>query len=72
MQWTGGTRHSDGYRWGNKLLQGLGISRGKPKKNRGQTTLPWGEWDLPSEIKEIARRFVEANAYNPEVALDLL
>lgn len=60
------------YHWGSKLLQGLKVARGRPKKNRGQTTLPWAEWEMPSEIDEIARQFVAANAFNSEVALDLL
>ena len=32
--------------------------------------LPWAEWETPSsEVVEVARKFVLANCYDPEVAM---
>lgn len=60
------------YRWGEKMLVGLGVARGSPKRCKGQTTLPWGSPDpCSAEIDAVAVRFVKANAFNPDVALAL-
>ncbi|UIE39457.1 hypothetical protein [Leptodesmis sichuanensis] len=45
--------------------------RGKPKKRTPeQQRLPWDTWEAPDpEIQEVARKFVLANALNPDVAI---
>jgi len=56
--------------WGSKLLAGLGIARGSPKKCRGQMRLPWDSWEADNaEILAVALKFVGANALNPKIAL---
>ena len=43
--------------------------KGKPQKTSpGQMNL-WDEWTIPSEIHEVARKFIEANCYNPQAAM---
>ncbi|GGA23238.1 hypothetical protein CYANOKiyG1_38390 [Okeania sp. KiyG1] len=44
--------------------------KGKNKISPGQMRLPWAEWEAPStEVVEVARQFILANFYNPEVAM---
>lgn len=56
--------------WGSKLLVKMKV-KGKPKKHSpGQMSLPWDTWDAgDAEIEAVAREFVLANCYNPEVAV---
>jgi putative transposase len=44
--------------------------RGKPQKRTpGQQRLPWDTWEAPDpEIQKVAKKFVLANALNPEIA----
>ncbi len=60
--------------WGSKLLAGLGIARGSPKKRcKGQMGLPWDSWEAENaEILAVAIKFVGANALNPKIALMML
>lgn len=60
--------------WGSKLLAGLGIARGSPKKHsKGQMGLPWDSWEAENaEILAVAIKFVGANALNPKIALMML
>ncbi len=60
----------EGCHWGKKLLPKVLKIKDKKKRSPGQTKLPWGE-DIASnpEIREVAEKFVVANAYNPQVAM---
>ena len=56
-------------RWGSRFLPKV-----KKKKNNkvspGQMRLPWADWEPPSNlVAEVARQFVLANCYDPEVAM---
>ncbi|MDE5117261.1 MAG: transposase, partial [Trichodesmium sp. St2_bin2_1] len=56
-------------RWGSKFLPKVK----KKKKNKvspGQMRLPWADWEPPSNlVAEVARQFVLANCYDPEIAM---
>ncbi len=55
--------------WGKKLLAGLKLRKKANKASPGQKHLPWDTWQAPiDEIHEVARKFVMANALNPEIA----
>ncbi|NEQ54215.1 MAG: transposase [Leptolyngbya sp. SIO3F4] len=59
--------------WGSKLLARMKL-KGKPKKkvSPGQKSL-WKDWDTPlEEIQSVAEKFIIANAYNPDLARDLM
>ena len=54
--------------WGRKLLAGVKRRRKLKKTSPGQISL-WDEWDgAKDEIREVAQKFVVANAANPEIA----
>jgi putative transposase len=58
--------------WGSRLLARIKLSR-KPKKkpSPGQKSL-WENWDAPlEEIQAITERFLQANALNPEIAIEI-
>lgn len=53
--------------WGSRLLETI-KKKGKPRKTSpGQMHL-WDEWEMLSEIHEVARTFIEANCYSPPSA----
>jgi putative transposase len=55
--------------WGKKLLARMRLKKKKDKTSPGQQKLPWDDWQAPvDEIQEIAKKFVLANALNPEIA----
>lgn len=55
--------------WGKKLLAGLKLQRKSSKESPGQKRLPWDHWQMPmDDIHQVARKFVIANALNPEIA----
>ena len=55
--------------WGKNLLAGLRPIKKADKTSPGQTRLPWDGWQAPfDEIHEVAKKFVLANAFNPEFA----
>jgi putative transposase len=46
----------------------MGLKNKKTKTSPGQQRLPWDNWQAGNdEIHEIARKFVMANALNPEI-----
>jgi putative transposase len=55
--------------WGSRFLPKVK----KKKKNKvspGQMRLPWADWEPPSNlVAEVARQFILANCYDPEVAM---
>ncbi len=55
--------------WGSKLLAQIRArSRITKKASPGQKSL-WDEWDAPAEeIRQVARKFVLANCFDPEFA----
>jgi hypothetical protein len=54
--------------WGRKLLAGVKRRRKLKKTSPGQISL-WDEWEpAGDEIREVAQKFVVANAANPEIA----
>ena len=60
-------------RWGSKLLKSI-IEGRKPKKkdktSPGQLSLMPELWQIPiDEVHEVAKEFIRANCYNPEVAM---
>ncbi len=58
------------YHWGKKLLPKVLKIRDKKKRSPGQTKLPWAvDETYKAEIREVAEKFVVANAYNPQVAM---
>ncbi|MGB5769431.1 MAG: transposase [Crocosphaera sp.] len=58
------------YHWGNKLLPKVLKTKDKKKRSPGQTKLPWAvEETNKAEIRKVAEKFVVANAYNPQVAM---
>ncbi|HIK43018.1 transposase [Thermoleptolyngbya sp. M55_K2018_002] len=54
--------------WGSKLLAQIKArSRLKKKSSPGQKSL-WDDWETPAaEIRQVAKKFVLANCYDPEV-----
>ncbi len=54
--------------WGNKLLAGMKGKRKPKKASPGQLCLPWMNWEKNAEVEAVAKQFVLANCYNPEVA----
>jgi len=54
--------------WGSKLLAGIRAKGKAKKKISGQLNL-WNEWELSSEIHEVAKKFIEANCYKPQSAM---
>lgn len=55
--------------WGKNLLAGLKLTRKTNKTSPGQQRLPWDDWQAPAEeTREVAKRFLLANCFNPEVA----
>ncbi len=56
--------------WGSRLLGGLKINKGKPKKSSpGQMAFPWAQWETPdSQVQQVAEKFVFANCYNQQAA----
>ncbi len=58
------------YHWGKKLLPKVLKIKDKKKRSPGQTKLPWAvDETYKAEIREVAEKFVVANAYNPQVAM---
>ncbi|MEB3882156.1 transposase [Lyngbya sp. CCY1209] len=56
------------YHWGSKFLPK--VIRGKHKTAPGQMKLPWIPPDVESgEVSEVAEKFVKANCYDPQVAM---
>ena len=56
-------------RWGSRFLPKVKKKK-KNKASPGQMRLPWADWELPSNlVVEVARQFVLANCYDPEVAM---
>lgn len=54
--------------WGKNLLAGMRLKKKSEKTSPGQQRL-WDSWEAPlAEIHRVAKEFVVANAYNPEVA----
>jgi putative transposase len=54
--------------WGSRLLDKI-KKKGKPQKTSpGQMNL-WEGWEAGSEIHEVAKKFIEANCYNPQSAM---
>lgn len=55
--------------WGKHLLAGMRLKKAKDKTSPGQKHLPWDGWQAPNdEIQEVTKKFVLANALNPEIA----
>ena len=55
--------------WGSKLLAGLKTRLNAKKKSPGQQSL-WDNWNIPAEeIDEVAKKFVLANCFNPDIAI---
>lgn len=55
--------------WGKKLLAGMRLRKKAGKTCPGQKRLPWDTWTASiDQIHEIAKKFVHANALNPEIA----
>ncbi len=53
--------------WGSKLLErflGTRQLKKKQKPSPGQLKL-WDEWEVPSEIHEVAAEFIRANCFDP-------
>jgi putative transposase len=58
------------YHWGKRLLPKVLKIKDKKKRSPGQTKLPWAvDETYKAEIREVAEKFVVANAYNPQVAM---
>jgi putative transposase len=54
--------------WGSKKLAGLRLKLRAKKVSPGQKSL-WQNWTLPvDEVQEIAKKFVLANCYDPNIA----
>lgn len=55
--------------WGSKLLAKLKTKRQVRKVAPGQQRLPWDHWEAGDpEIQAVAKRFIQANALNPDIA----
>jgi putative transposase len=56
--------------WGSKLLEKIKErNRVKKRASPGQKSL-WKDWDTPAdEIRQVAKKFVVANCYDPKVAM---
>ncbi|MEB3212737.1 MAG: transposase [Leptolyngbyaceae bacterium] len=56
--------------WGSKKLAGIKLKLKAKKKSPGQQNL-WDDWELPAEeIEAVAKEFVMANCFNPDVAAE--
>jgi len=56
------------FAWGSEMLPK--VLKGKKKAAPGQLRCPWAEWEATDpEIEAVARQFVLANCYNPQVAM---
>jgi len=54
--------------WGSKALAGLKLKLKAKKTSPGQQSL-WDEWTIPAEeIEAVAKEFVLANCFNPDIA----
>ncbi|MEM9543032.1 MAG: transposase [Cyanobacteria bacterium P01_E01_bin.42] len=54
--------------WGSQFLPKVLKGKGK-RPPPGQMRLPWATWEVnPSEVREVAKKFVLANCYDPKVA----
>jgi putative transposase len=55
--------------WGSRFLPKVKKKK-KKKDSPGQMGLPWADWEPPSNlVAEVARQFVLANCYDPQVAM---
>ncbi len=54
--------------WGSKLLEQIKARSRVKKKTPGQKSL-WENWETPAaEIRKVAKKFVLANCYDPQIA----